>query len=141
MKPSLMTTFDVDRNIKENAIIKNVSLYNEIKDIDLIATEFKYDNVPCYQDFTRNIENIKESVQQYGKEYFVKVEIFKMENIIKRHQVVFLTALHEMYNTGDGDWRYRFKLKEMIKKQFANDISFETLSLPNSSFIVMSGCT
>ena len=141
MKPSSMATFDVDRNIKENAIIKNVSLYNEIKDIDLIATEFKYDHVPCYQDFTRNIENIKESVQQYGKEYFVKAEIFKMENIIKRHQVVSLTALHEMYNTGDGDWRYRFKLKEMIEKQFANDISFVTLPLPNSSFIVMSGCT
>ena len=54
-----------------------------------------------------------------------------MENIIKRHQVVSLTALHEMYNTGDGDWRYRFKLKEMIEKQFANVFHF----------IVMLGCT
>ena len=42
IEPSLMTTFDVDRNIKENARIKNASLYNEIKDLDLIATEFKY---------------------------------------------------------------------------------------------------
>ena len=95
IKPALLATCDVGRSIKENTRIKNASLCNEIKDLDLITTEFKYHHVPCFRDFTHNIDNIKESVQQYEKGNFVKFETFLMENIIKGHQVVSLKALHE----------------------------------------------
>ena len=101
----MIAKFDAERNILENARIKDPSLYNETKDLDLIATEFKYHDVPCYRDFSRSIDNIKESVQQYEKGDFAQVEKFIMENIIKGHQVVSLKGLHEMYNLGDGDMR------------------------------------
>ena len=134
----MITTFDAEKNVKENARIKNAPLYDEIKDLDLIATEFKYHYVPGHRDFTRNIDNVKESVYQYKKEDFVKVKTFIMKNIIKGHQVVSLKALHKMYNLVDGDRRYRFKLKERTEKQFAIDILFLALSLPNSSCLVIS---
>ena len=59
----------------------------------MIATELKYHHVLCYQEFTSNIDNVKESVQQYEKGDFVKVE--KFENIIKG-QVVSLKVLIKM---------------------------------------------
>ena len=62
IKPSLISTVHAERNFKENAGVKNTSLYNEIKDLDLIAPKLKYDHVSCYRDFNRNIDNIKESV-------------------------------------------------------------------------------
>ena len=120
-------------NFTRREILENRSLYNEIKDLVLIATEFKYHHVPCYRCFTRNIDNVKESVQQYEKGDFVKVEKFIMENIIAAHQVVSLKALHKTCNSGDADRRYCFKLNERIVKQFANDILFVSLPLPNSS--------
>ena len=105
IKPSLIAKFDAERNILKNARIKDPSLYNETKDLDLIATEFKYHDVPCYRDLSRSIDNIKESVQQYEKGDFAQVEKFIMENIIKGHQVVSLKGLHEIYNLGDEDMR------------------------------------
>ena len=104
----------------------------------MIATGFKYHYVPGYRDFTRNIDNVKESVHQYEKGDFGKVEKFIMKNVIKGHQIVSFKALHKMYNLGDGARRYRFKMKERTEKQFANDTLFLTLPLPNSSCLVIS---
>ena len=80
----------------------------EIKDLNLIATEFRRHHHPCYRYFTRYNDNVKESVQQYEKEDFMKVEKLIMENNIKGHQVSSLKAIHKMYNLSDGDRRYCF---------------------------------
>ena len=48
----------------ENARIKNVSLYDESKYLDLNATKFKYHHVPRSLDFTCNFDHVKEAVQQ-----------------------------------------------------------------------------
>ena len=73
----------------------------------MIATEFKYHHVGCYRNFTRNIDNAKESVQHYKNGDFVKVEKFIMEIIIKVHQV--------------ASWR---NVQLRIEKQFAKDILY-----------------
>ena len=46
----------------ESSRIKNVSLYDESKHIDLKATEFRHHHVPCYVDITCNIDHVKEAV-------------------------------------------------------------------------------
>ena len=46
-KSSLIAIFDADRNTNGKARTKNESLYYEIKDLDLIATDSKYHHVVC----------------------------------------------------------------------------------------------
>ena len=137
IEPTLIVTFDAERKIKENAKIKNETLYNKIKDLDLIATEFKYHRVPCYRDFTRSTNNSKDKVQQYQKGDFATVEKFITNNVIKGHQVISLKALHEMYNLGVNDKRYRYKLKERLERHFGNDIFFLTLPPPTEDCIII----
>ena len=90
----------------------------------MIATEFKYHHFPCYGGFTRNIDNIKQSVQQYEKGGYVKVKKFIMENIVKGHQVVSLKEFHKMHNLGYGDRIYRFNylLQSAIVLQVARHL-------------------
>lgn len=72
----------------------------------MIATEFKCHCVPCFRDFIRIFDNVKDSVQQYENGDCVKVWNFLMENIVKSSQSVSLKALHKILKLSNDDWRY-----------------------------------
>ena len=53
-RPKLLVTQTAERTVKAAAKLKRPFLFAEIKDLNLIAKEFKYHD-KCYKDFTRNI--------------------------------------------------------------------------------------
>ena len=79
--PRKITTFNATKTVNESAKIRDSPLYAEIVDLDMIAKEFKYNQV-CYKNFTRkylsgnrltnstdakNNENTTGNVNEVGK--------------------------------------------------------------------------
>ena len=55
-KPSSVQTLDAEATIKAAAKENNLDMYSEIKDVCLIAKEFKF-HFHCYRDFTRGFHH------------------------------------------------------------------------------------
>ena len=136
-EPYTVVTFDAASSTKAAAKVKNENLYVEIKDLDLIAKEFKVHRY-CYHQFThgytkgvRNEEQQSTSIDpKYGSSNFEAVKVFKVGKPESMKQ------LHDIYQLGAADSRYR--QKSQITKSFRgpNFISFP--NYPNSVFRVCS---
>ena len=105
------------------AAVKNTKLYDEVRDLDLIAGEFKV-HKHCYQDFTHVFTSGVGSVKKdstpqnsphppiYEKGDFDKVKKFINSHTIEEEQCISMKILHTSYGLGVGDTRYRSKLKQ-----------------------------
>ena len=120
-----IVTFDAANSIKAAAKVKNENLYVEIKDLDLIAKEFRV-HKHCYQQFTHGYtKGVRNEEQQstsndpkYDSSNFEAVKVFKLGKPASMKQ------LHDIYQLGAGDSRYQ--QKSQITKLFhgPNFISF-----------------
>ena len=98
------------------------TLFFEIKDLDLIAKEFKYHEC-CYEDFTRKEKHLTPSL--YGKGNFEKVKACiekKFSLKIRQYQCVF--CMHDLYGLSTDDTRYRSKLIARIQSEFTDKLHF-----------------
>ena len=105
--------------------MKNIKLYNDVRDVDLITREFKV-HKHCYQDFTHgftsgNASDKKASIPQnsphpsiHEKGDLDKVKKF-IKFIIEEGQCISMNILHEIYDLGVDGTRYRSKLKQTLK--------------------------
>ena len=109
--------------IKAAAAVENTKLYDEVRDLDLIAGEFKV-HKHCYQDFKHGFTSGVASVKKdntlqnsahppiYEKGDFDKVKKFINSHTIEEEQCISMKILHKIYGLGVGDTRYRSKLKQ-----------------------------
>ena len=100
---------------------KGQTLFPEIKDLDLIAKEFKYHEC-CYKDFTRKEKHLTPSL--YGKGNFEKVKACIEKKVLTENQAVSMHILHELYGLSTDDNRYRSKLKARIQSEFTDKLHF-----------------
>ena len=103
----------------------NKSLHFEIKDIDLIAKEFKY-HQHCYHEVTRPIKRKSAetecSYSQQGDKLKVKEIIEK--NVLLHPQAMSMAFLREAFGLETNDNQYRYKLKECLINGYRNKIMF-----------------
>ena len=97
------------------------TLFYGIKDLDLIAKEFKYHEC-CYEDFTRKEKHLTPSL--YGKRNFEKVKACIEEKVLTEDQAVSMRILHDLYGLSTDDAGYRSKLKAGIQSQFTDKLHF-----------------
>ena len=147
-EPYTITTFNAATSIKAAAKSKNEKLYKEIVDLDLIAKEFKVHKT-CYQKFTfsysspaasssssQNLEINDNST--YDKGNFDEVKDHIINVVIIQGKVASMKTLHELYNLGVGDTRYRSKLKKRIISKFGDQISFLSSNTNNAPEVIVS---
>ena len=89
------------------AVVKNTKSYNEVRDLDLIAREFKV-HKNCYQDFTHGATSAVASVKKdstpqnsphpyiYEKKISIKLK-FINNHIIEEGQCISMKILHEIF--------------------------------------------
>ena len=141
-EPHKIVNFDAERSIKASAQVKNESLYAEIKDLDLISKEFKVHS-HCYREFTRKETDADEGkTLKYDKGNFDAVIACVEEDIIRLGRVVSLKHLHELYELGIGDSRYRSKLKGKLHTRFGDSITILSSSSKRtpSEVVISSEC-
>ena len=121
--------FNAVNAIKAVAAVKNTKLYDEVRDLDLIARNFKV-HKHCCQDFTHGFTSGVASVKKdstpqnsphppiYEKGDFDKVTKFIYSHIIEEGECISMKILHEIYGLGVGDTIYRSKLKQRLKDYF-----------------------
>ena len=114
--------------IKESAEAKDTNLFYEIRDIDLIAKEFKYHDF-CYREFTRKVANAntKQFEDNDAKGNFDKVTDYIQRKVLSQNQAISMTVLHDLYGLHTQDTRYRSKLKNRILTKFPNQLLFLTI--------------
>ena len=114
-------TFDGANLIKAVAKVKNESLYVEIKDLDLIAKEFKV-HKHCYQQFAHRYKKGVRNEEQPStwndprcdSGNFEAVEIFVCNHVLKPGKAASIKKLPDIYELGAGDSHYRSKLKARL---------------------------
>ena len=77
--PIAITTIEATESIKEAAKIKDPKLYAEIKDIDLIAKEFKY-HEHCRRNFTRK-RKCEENKEPISLKFEVLINLFSQHHM------------------------------------------------------------
>ena len=129
--PITITTEQTANTLKQAAEAhEDQSLFYEIKDVDLIAKEFKY-HESCYKEFTRKNKKVPEIVEEeddtsrYSISGGVKA-VFNCieEKILKENQAVSMKVLHDIFGLETEDTRYRSKLKTRIETAFPNKLYF-----------------
>ncbi len=116
--------------IKDAAKTKDESLYYEIKDLDLIAKEFKY-HVFCYKEFVRQerpAQSQSHSDSESLKGNFESVIDCIEKRVLLQNQAVSMSVIHEIYGIHTQDTRYRSKLKSRIQSNFPGKLFFVTIS-------------
>ena len=108
--------------IESAKTMNDKSTYYEIKDIDLIAKEFKY-HEHCYREFTRVPKSTKTATTQNQGDYNNVREIVEM-CVLQQNQAISLANIHAAYGLEPDDTRYRNKLKERIQNEFKDKILF-----------------
>ena len=89
-----------------------------IKDLDLIAKEFKYHDA-CYREYTRKSDKVQKGneshsdIQETGN--FEAIVKCIEDKIIGQNQAISMSVLHDLYELHTGDTRYRSKLKNRIQ--------------------------
>jgi len=140
VEPSTIATYDAERNIKNAARQRDGQLYLDIKDVDLISKEFKYHR-HCYRNYIRVNENKNDQKNLvYEKGDFEAVISFVNIEIIENARVVSMTHLHSLYKLGVGDSRYTNKLKERLKNEYGDRITFCPRSGRAESEIIIGTC-
>lgn len=137
-----MLTKNAEEKIKQAAEQRDEQLYSEIVNVDLISKEFMY-HKHCYTNFVRvnNELNSNDGAASksvpYDKGDFVSVKNYVNENILEAGRVVSMEHLHSLFQLGEGDSRYTFKLKERLKKEFGEKITFLHRTGREESDVVM----
>ena len=100
------------------------NIYYEIKDVDLIAKEFKYHEF-CYKEFTRKkkLSQATAVVDERPKGDYKSVIQCINERVLGKNQAVSMSVLHAIYGLKPGDTRYRSKLKRQ------NSVRFQRITL------------
>jgi len=148
-EPYTITTYNAATSIKTAAKNKNQKLYQEIEHLDLIAKEFKVHKT-CYKTFTltsnstpvssstQNLEADLNNSSTYDKGHFDEVKAHITDVVLNQGRVASMKTLHQLYNLGVGDCRYRNKLKKRIAEKFGNQISFLSSNTSNLAEVVVS---
>ena len=106
-------------------------MFNEIKDSDLIAMEFKY-HPKCYTDFTfvcskhwRTSLNENTTTPEVPTETcdFEAVKDYVSTKMMGNNEVASMKTMHAIYGLKVEDTRYRSKLKKRIV-HFQNNFCF-----------------
>eukprot|EP00794_Sanderia_malayensis_P013074 gene13074-14416_t len=112
--PLTITTPSASLRIKECVKNKDEALYYEIKNLDLIAKEFKY-HVFCYKEFVRQERPTQSQADSQGlKGNFEAVIDCIQKRVLSQNQAVSMSVIHEIYGIHTQDTRYRSKLKSKI---------------------------
>ena len=130
-EPYTILTFDAANSIKGEAKVKNENLYVEIKDLDLVTKEFKM-HKHCYQQFTpgytkgvRNEEQPSTSNDpKYESDNFEAFKEYVCNHFLKLGKAASMKQLHNIYELGAGNSRYRNKLKARLQNHFMDQILF-----------------
>ena len=149
-EPYQITTYAAENTIKAAAKAKNEMLYKEIKDLDLIAKEFKV-HKHCYQQYTSghafssrsNVADDKEMSSEessYDTGKFNEVKEFVTDEILGLGKAVSMKVLHEIYGLTIGDTRYRNRLKKRLQEHFKEKISFVTPKTKTAEIIIPCDC-
>ena len=107
-----MATEKASKTLKDKAeSMDDKSLHYEIKDIDLIAKEFKY-HQHCYREFTRRpikrkSAETERSHSQQGD--YLKVKEITEKNVLLHHQAISMAVPHEAFGLETNDSRYHHK--------------------------------
>lgn len=149
-EPYLISTHDAEQTIKTAAKDKDPKLFHEIQHLDLIAKEFKY-HKHCYQQLTSGYalsarlaeerteqQPDKQSSYDHGK--FEEVTQFVEDEIIGLGKAVSMKVIHEIYELGVDDSRYRNKLKQRLEKHFKDRIYFLTPKEKACDIVVPKSC-
>ena len=126
--PVTIATEQASKTLKDKAeSMDDKSLRYEIKDIDLIAKEFKY-HQHCYREFTRPIKRksaeTERSCSQQGDH--LKVQEIIEKNVLLYHQAIAVALLHKAFGLETNDNRYRQKLKERLINDYRNKIKLSS---------------
>eukprot|EP00794_Sanderia_malayensis_P014842 gene14842-biopygen11931 len=131
--PITVSTHQAVMTIKQAAEAnEDQSLFFEIKDLDLIAKEFKYHDF-CYKEYTRKekirIASTQEDTgeQRSSGNFEAVVQCIK-ERIIDENQAVSMKVLHDIFELQTDDTRYRSKLKSRIISVFGDQLYFLSVS-------------
>ena len=130
VKPSICLTKEAEAKIKHAAKVKKLDLYFEIKDVDLIAKEFKY-HKNCYRNLTRQTTEV-DTVDR-----FEAVAEYVHENIIINNEFISMDLLNEKFG-GPQDRYARRRLKKMLKEKFISKLTFITLGRNEIETVVSS---
>ena len=103
--PYKITTHNAAAAIKNAAESKSPLHYCEIKDVDLIAKEYRVQE-PCYRKFTNGFsENSKagSSASGYKKKPSNELKEYVQEIIIGDQRATSMKILHDIYGIGIGE--------------------------------------
>ena len=147
-EPYTITTQNAENTIKAAVKDKDETLYINIKDLDLIAKEFKVHS-HCYQQYTNGYafgsrSSTSSSVQDmatnncYNCGNFEQVKEYVEDKVLGLGNAVSMNILHEIYGLEVGDNRYRNKLKVRLKDDFKEKISFVAVSHETAEVVIPS---
>ena len=147
--PKNVTTISACESIKRAAVLKDdEELVLLVVNEDLIAREFKM-HEKCYRDYTRictkqiatpNINCASTSdIDKSGdcKKRFENLRQFVRDRIVDRGQSVSIKLLTEVYGLDEEDCRLRGKVKQMLLREFNDELLFVTVS-NNEAQVVLS---
>ena len=126
-KPKKCVTKQSEKTIKDAAKNKNDDMYYEIKDLDLIAKEFKY-HICCYKNFTKKTETVDKKDNK-----FEAVVTYIENEIITGNKAISMNVLGKIY----GGTRRQY-LKKKIIDNFSTKLQFISIDSKNSEIVVNS---
>ena len=149
-EPYKISTHNAKQIIKAAAKDKDPELFNEIQHLDLIAKEFKF-HKHCYQQFTSgyaiSARLAEESTEQqtdvqssYDHGKFEEVIRFVEDEIIGFRRAISMKVIHNIYELGVDDSRYRSKLKQRLQNHFKDRISFLTPKEKACDIVIPKSC-
>ena len=138
--PITITTKMAEERIKQAAESKDEELFFAIKDMDLIAKEFKYHDF-CYKDFTRketSSEKQKQVASTQGN--FDAVVACIEDRVIAQNEAISIAAIHEIFGVHPKDTRYRSKLKSKLQSKFRDQLLFLHVDGKTPEVVINSEC-
>ena len=112
--------------------------YYEIRDLDLIAKEFRYHRL-CYKDFIRHQKSSNNNEQEESdtqKGNFKAVIEFIENTILLQNQAVSMSLIHEIYGAHLQDKRYRNKIKIRILDLFPEKLLFLSIGKKEPEVVI-----
>ena len=140
--PITISTPQAVNMVKDAAEAKeDQKLFFEIKDLDLIAKEFKYHDA-CCREYTRKSDKVQKrneshsDIQETGN--FEAVVKCIEDKIIGQNQAFSMSALHDLHELHTGETRYRSKLKNRIPSAYTEKLFFLRLDQKMAEVVVSS---
>ena len=125
--PITVSTLQAVNTIKQAAEAnEDQSLFFEIKDVDLIAKEFKYHDF-CYKEYKRkekgSISKVTEEDERESGDFEAVVKCIT-EKVLNENQALSMKVLHGIFGLRTEDTGYRAKLKTRIQSTFGDQLYF-----------------